>query len=273
MAGARDKKVEPLVANSALASKVVEGTGISRSKKSNPPNLSSVSSAQASAPRPCASMEVTKALGSSESSLGSSNDQPSSQKTGAADAVKPVPAESTPFVTSAKRKQLEIEGEDIIITKTVKKSPKPPSPPTYEQLMQENNKLKKEIHELRLARDKLSSAEKVIASFVISASIMETAIDVREGEMRKGFNAVSEAMTKVEDHLAEMVKFSNVTTDVTGRIVQSANDDHQLQLTRAEEQGLQHLYENAKPGRDVAGAIHAKLSFTPKARGRPRASI
>lgn len=139
--------------------------------------------------------------------------------------------------------------------------------------MQENNKLKKEIHELRLARDKLSSAEKVIANFVTSASIMETAVDVREREMRKGFNGVSEAMAKVEDHLAEMVKFSNATTDVAGRIVQSANDDRQLRLTRAEKRGLQRLYENAKSGREVAGAIHEKLSFTRKARGRPRASI
>ena len=67
MVRVREEQVEPLFANLAQASKFIEAPRTSTSKKSNPPNLFPESSAQASAPLPDSSMDVTKAPESSES--------------------------------------------------------------------------------------------------------------------------------------------------------------------------------------------------------------
>ena len=218
-----------------------------------------------------ATLETAGGAESSGSSLKKSNNhlssRPANRQFEAAVAVVPNLSQTAPFMTSAKRKRLENETADVVITRSVTKAPKPTPAPTYNELEEENKALKKEIHQLRLARNKISSADKVISHFVASASIMETVVDVRETEMRQGLNSLSEAMHKIQDHLAEMIKFSNTTTDVVGGIPQSTVNKH---LSRSEAGRLERLYENAKPGPEVAQVIHEKLTFTPKARGRPR---
>ncbi len=225
-------------------------------------------------PNPVALMDITSAREASDTPPRATDCQQSSrfsnQKTEVADAVAPVPSQLSPFMTFTKRRRLEYEADDLVITKTVTKAPKLEAPPTYAELIEENKKLKKEIHQLRLVNHKIASADKVIFRFVTSASIMETAVDVRYNELRKGLNTMSQAVNKVQDQLAEMVNFSNATTDVVCRITQSAGEDADLDLNKAEEGRIRRLYENAKPGKEVAEVIHEKLSFTPKTRGRPR---
>ena len=196
--------------------------------------------------------------------------EPGSQTPSAVNTSMSAPPNTLCFVTAAKRKRLESEASDVIITKTITKVPGPPPPPTYEELVKENKKLKEENHHLRLAHTKISSVDKVMTKFAISASLMETAVDVREKEMRKGLNAISEAMAIFQDQLGEMVKFSNGTTELVGRISQSANEDHEQHLSKAEAGRLQIRYENARPKQEVDEAIHERLSFTPKTRGRPK---
>ena len=230
--------------------------------------------AHASVPCQDTTTDITSASNDSKSASRVIDNQrlfkPVSQKLREVNVDMSIPLDTPNFVTSAKRKRLESEVSDVVITKTVTKVPKPPLSPTYAELLKENKMLKEENHHLRLAQSRISSVDKVMTKFVTSASIMETAVDVREKEMRKGLNAVSEAMTTVQDRLAEMTKFSNETTEVVGRVSQSANENCESHLSKAEAGRLQLRYENARPKQEVGEAIYKRLSFTPKARGRPR---
>ena len=233
--------------------------------------------AHASAPCGNTTTDIISASNSLQSTSRVTGDQrlcePISQKPTQVNVSMSTPPDTPQFVTSAKRKRLESEACDVVITKTVTKVPKTPPPPTYEEIMQENERLKEENHQLRLAHSRISSVDKVMTKFVTSASIMETAVDVREKEMRKGLNAIAEAMTTVQGQLAEMVEFSNGTTEVVGKISQSANENHELHLSKAEAGRLQLRYENARPKQEVGEAIYERLPFTPKARGRPKSFI
>lgn len=274
MARARGEQVDPFAKDPAQDSETVHTSAAVETKTIIAAKLPPEPSAQSPTSSLVTAMNITSAPVSSETSLQTINSQQSSEppnsKSEVIDAIMPVLSESSPFVTSAKRKRLEDEADDLFIIKTVTKVRRPASPPTYEELTEEIKKLRTENHQLRLARDKVLTADKLIANFVTSASIMETAADVRENEMRKGLNSVSEAVTIVQDRLAEMVRYSNSTTDVICRIIHSAGEDPELHLSKAEGKRLQRLYENAKPEKEVAEVLQEKLSFTPKARGRPR---
>lgn len=272
MARARGEQVIPFVKNPFQASETVRTAGVAERKTTIATTLSPEPSAQDPTSSLVTVMDTNSASVTSEPSLQKTKNQqpsePSNKKTTVADAIKPVLSRSPPFVTSAKRKRLENEAADVFITKTVTKVPKLAPPPTYEELTEENKKLKIENHQLRLARDKVSKADKVISNFVTSASIMETAADVREIEMRKGLNSMSEAVTMVQNRLAEMIKYSNSTTDIICRIIHGAGNDPEIHLSKAEGRRLQRLYENAKPEKEVSEVLQEKLSFTPKARGK-----
>jgi hypothetical protein len=274
MARARGEQVNLFVKHPLQPNETVQIAGAAGAKTIIAAKLSSEPSTRGPTSTPVTAMDTTSAPVSSQPSLQHTNSpqssEPSNQKPGVADAVAPVLSKPHPLVTSTKRKRPENEADDVFITKTVTKVPKLAPPSTYEELTEEIEKLKTENHQLRLAHDKVLTADKVIANFVTSASIMETAADVRENEMRKGLNSMSEAVTMVQEQLAEMIRYSNSTTDVISRIIHSAGEDPDLHLSKAEGKRLQRLYENAKPEKEVAKVLQEKLSFTPKIRGRPR---
>ena len=194
-----------------------------------------------------------------------------SQTSGVVNTIEGNQSSSKSFTTLLKRKRTELAADGVIITGSVRKARKPANvPPTNKELKRENEMLKLEIDELRLAHKQSTIDDITVFKFVSSASMMETAVEKRESEMRRGLNHMSEHLKKLQDRMAELIKFSNTTTDTVSRVIQTAGGETEEGLSKADTTRLQKIYENAKPKGDIAVAVHEKLSFTPHLIGRPK---
>ena len=106
-------------------------------------------------------------------------------------------------------------------------------PPTYKELKRENETLKLEIDQLRLTHEQSSVDYVTVYKFISSASIMKTAVEKRESEMRRGLNHMSEHLKKLQERMAEMIKFFNTTTETVSRVIQTASGETQEGLSKA----------------------------------------